>query len=56
MAEGPLLWRKLLIQLTLVYDLGIMSICNFGYFPFWFPGRDFDSDCTSSYVNFTLNV
>ena len=26
----------------------IMSICSFGYFPFWFRGRDFGSDCTSS--------
>ena len=31
-----------------------MSICNFGYFPFWFRGRDFGIDCTTSWSLLTV--
>ena len=29
-------------------SLDIMSICDFGYFLFWFLGQDFGSGCTRS--------
>ena len=33
-----------------------LSICYFGYFPFWFRGRDFGSDCSGfwSFLTFVF--
>ena len=31
-----------------------MSICYFIYFPFWFCGHNFGSDCASSWSLFTF--
>ena len=42
-AEWPPFGKELLIQLL------VSSLCiKFIYYPFWYPTRDFDSDCTSS--------
>ena len=45
-AEWPPFGKELLIRLT-VCSLYIMFKYNFGYFPFWFRGQDFDSNCTT---------
>ena len=49
-AEWPPVQKELLIWLTkcslFIY---YVFICNFGCFPFWFRGRDFGSDCISSW-------
>ena len=31
-----------------LYVIFVMSICNFGCFPFWFGWQDLGSDCASS--------
>lgn len=38
--------------------LFVMSICNFGCFPFWFPGQDLGSDCSvpGHYLPFTFHL
>ena len=41
------------VQLT-VCSLCITSICNFWFFPFWFQGRHFGSDRTSSWPLLTI--
>ena len=46
-AEMPPFGKELLTCLTVCY-LCIMFICNFGYFLFWFQGKEFGSDCISS--------
>ena len=45
--------KELLIRLT-GYSLCTMFICNFGYFPFWFQGRDFGSNCIRPWSLFTF--
>ena len=37
----------MLIRFT-ISSLCIMTICNFSYFPLWFLGGEFGSDCNSS--------
>ena len=39
--------RAFVMRLT-VCSLCIMSVCKFGYFPFWFRAQCFVSDCISS--------
>ena len=36
-AEWPPFWKELLTRLT--RSLCVLTICYFGYFPFWFEGR-----------------
>ena len=44
-----------------ICSLCFLTYCNFSYFPLWFSGRDFGSDCISSwsllifYFSNTLN-
>ena len=38
----------MLIRFT-VCSLCILTYCNFSYFPLWFRGRDFGSECISSW-------
>ena len=52
-AELPSFGTELLIQLT-VCLLCIISMCNFDCFLFWFPDRDFGSDCKGSWSLFTF--
>ena len=49
----PIFWKELLIRLT-VCSLCIMSICYFGYFPYWVRGWDCGSDCANSWLLFTV--
>ena len=37
-----------------VCSLCVVSLCIFGYYPFWFRGQDFGSDCTSSWSLLTF--
>ena len=48
LAEWPPFVKELVMRLTM-FSLCIVYICNFGYFPFWFRGRDFGSCCGSSW-------
>ena len=34
-----IIFSLLLIQLT-IFSLCVLTICNVGYFPFWFCGQD----------------
>ena len=43
----------LLIRFT-ICSLCILTYCNLSYFPLWFGGGDFDSDCISSWPLFTF--
>ena len=50
-AEWPPFERKLLITLTVCC---LLLYCNFSYFLLWFEGRDFGSDCISSWSLLTF--
>ena len=53
-AEWPPLGKGLLTRLTICSPC-ILTFCNFDYFPFWFLGLDFGSDCFSSWSLHTFN-
>ena len=52
-AEWPPFGKELLPRLT-ICSLRIMFTCCFRYFPFWFQGQDFGSDCASSWLLLTF--
>ena len=47
MLEWPPFEGELLIWFT-ICSLCILTYCKFSYFPLWFIGQDFGSDCISS--------
>ena len=46
-AEWPTFGKELLTRYT-IFSLSILIMCNISYFPFWFCGLNFGSDCFSS--------
>ena len=47
--------KELLSCLT-VFPLCAVSICDCGYFTFWYRGQEFDSDCTGSWSLLTFFI
>ena len=46
-------FKQLLIRFT-ICSLCILTYCNLSYFRLWFLGRDFGSDCISSWSLITF--